>query len=48
MDLLQIDFDLKAKLQSSEMNQTEAKPADTNQPKKKRRRSSGNVNSKKS
>lgn len=30
MDLLQIDFDLKAKLQSSEMNQTEASPAKKN------------------
>ncbi|TXD96713.1 ribonuclease R [Psychrobacter frigidicola] len=37
MDLLQIDFDLKSKLQASQMNQTEASPA-----KKKPRRSSGN------
>ncbi|MEC5209859.1 ribonuclease R [Psychrobacter sp. PL15] len=42
MDLLQIDFDLKAKLQASQMNQTEASPA-----KKKRRRSNSNGNSKK-
>jgi ribonuclease R len=34
MDLLQIDFDLKEKLQSSAMNQTKKQPAKKDQPKK--------------
>ena len=44
MDLLQIDFDLTAKLKSSEMNQTEP---ESSAPKKKRRRSNNKKDNKK-
>ena len=47
MDLLQIDFDLKEKLQASDMNQTKATPANTPPTKSKPRRSGGKPKSKK-